>query len=116
MLQSRCTSCDRIADPQDRWCRACKTPTMVCEVSLTAQQGVSLLFVTAIRYTYNITTTKGKLMTITYSIWQGSRLLSIDNVATEIKAIDHLIKTLNDSELGKKVKFSANIQSIKVGE
>ncbi len=55
-------------------------------------------------------------MTITYSIWQGSRLLSIDNVATEIKAVDNLIKTLNDSELGKKVKFSANIQSIKVGE
>ena len=55
-------------------------------------------------------------MPITYSIWQGSRLLSIDNVATEIKAVDHLIKTLNDSELGKKVKFSANIQSIKVGE
>jgi hypothetical protein len=55
-------------------------------------------------------------MTITYSIWQGSRLLSIDNVATEIKAIDHLINSLNDSDLGKKVKFSANIQSIKVGE
>jgi hypothetical protein len=55
-------------------------------------------------------------MTITYSIWQGSRLLSIDNVATEIKAIDHLINSLNDSDLGKKVKFSANIQSIKAGE
>ena len=55
-------------------------------------------------------------MTITYSIWQGSRLLSIDNIAHEIKAIDHLIASLNDSELGKKVKFSANIMSIKVGE
>jgi hypothetical protein len=55
-------------------------------------------------------------MTITYSIWQGSRLLSIDNVATEIKAIDHLIDTLNASELGKKVKFSANVQTIKVGK
>ncbi len=55
-------------------------------------------------------------MTITYSIWQGSRLLSIDNIANEIKAIDHLIASLNDSDLGKKVKFSANIQSIKVGE
>ena len=54
-------------------------------------------------------------MTIKYSIWQGSRLLSIDNVAHEIKAIDHLIASLNDSELGKKVKFSANIQEIKVG-
>ena len=55
-------------------------------------------------------------MTITYSIWQGSRLLSIDNVAHEIKATDHLIDTLNASELGKKVKFSANVQSIKVGK
>ena len=55
-------------------------------------------------------------MTITYSIWQGSRLLSIDNIAHEIKAVDHLIASLTDSELGKKVKFSANIQSIKVGE
>ena len=55
-------------------------------------------------------------MTITYSIWQGSRLLSIDNIATEIKAVDALIASLNDSELGKKVKFSANIMSIKAGE
>jgi hypothetical protein len=55
-------------------------------------------------------------MTIIYSIWQGSNLLSIDNVAYEIKAIDHLINTLNDSELGKKVKFSANVMSIKTGE
>jgi hypothetical protein len=55
-------------------------------------------------------------MTITYSIWQGSRLLSIDNVATDIKAIDTLINTLNDSDLGKKVKFSANVQDIKAGK
>jgi hypothetical protein len=55
-------------------------------------------------------------MTITYSIWQGSRLLSIDNVAHEIKAIDHLIESLNASELGKKVKFSANVQTVKVGK
>jgi hypothetical protein len=54
-------------------------------------------------------------MTITYSIWQGSKLLSIDNVAHEIKAIDHLINSLNDSELGKGKKFTANIQSIKAG-
>jgi hypothetical protein len=55
-------------------------------------------------------------MTITYSIWQGSRLLSIDNIAHEAKAIDHLIDSLNASDLGKKVKFSANIQEIKVGK
>ena len=54
-------------------------------------------------------------MTITFSIWQGSRLLSIDNTATDIKAIDTLISSLNDSDLGKKTKFSANVQDIKVG-
>jgi hypothetical protein len=54
-------------------------------------------------------------MKITFSIWQGSRLLSIDNIATDPKEIDQLIHTLNESELGKRVKFSANIQEIKVG-
>jgi hypothetical protein len=54
-------------------------------------------------------------MKITFSIWQGSRLLSIDNIATDPKEIDQLIHTLNDSELGQRVKFSANIQEIKVG-
>ena len=54
-------------------------------------------------------------MTIKYSIWQGSRLLSIDNVAHEIKAIDHLIASLNESELGKKTKFTANVMTVKVG-
>jgi hypothetical protein len=55
-------------------------------------------------------------MTITYSIWQGSRLLSIDNIAHEIKAVDHLIASLNESDLGKKTKFTANIQKIEVGK
>jgi hypothetical protein len=55
------------------------------------------------------------IMTITYSIWQGSKLISIDNVAHEIKAIDHLIQSLNDSELGKGKKFTANVMDIKVG-
>ena len=54
-------------------------------------------------------------MTITYSLWQGPRLLSIDNVATDVKAIDTLIKTLNDSDLGKASKFHANVMTIKVG-
>jgi len=55
-------------------------------------------------------------MTITYSIWQGSKLLSIDNIAHEVKAIDHLIASLNDSELGKVKKFTANIQKIEAGK
>jgi hypothetical protein len=54
------------------------------------------------------------IMTITYSIWQGSKLISIDNVATDVKAIDNLINALNDSELGKGKKFTANVMDIKV--
>jgi hypothetical protein len=53
-------------------------------------------------------------MKIKYSIWQGSRLLSIDNVATSPKDIDALIEELNDSNLGKGVKFTANIQTVEV--
>jgi hypothetical protein len=55
-------------------------------------------------------------MTITFSIWQGSKLISIDNIANDVKSIDTLINTLNDSELGKGRKFSANVQDIKVGK
>jgi hypothetical protein len=55
-------------------------------------------------------------MTITYSIWQGSKLISIDNIATDVKSIDTLINSLNDSELGKGRKFSANVMDIKVGK
>jgi hypothetical protein len=54
-------------------------------------------------------------MTITYSIWQGSKLISIDNVSTDVKAIDALINSLNDSELGKVKKFTANVMDIKAG-
>jgi len=53
-------------------------------------------------------------MTITYALWQGSRLLSIDNIATDIKEIDTIINTLNESDVAKKVKFFANVQEIKV--
>jgi len=55
-------------------------------------------------------------MTITYSIWQGSKLISIDNIANDVKSIDTLINTLNDSELGKGKKFTANVMHIKAGE
>lgn len=53
-------------------------------------------------------------MKITYSIWQGSRLLSIDNIATNINDVDKLIESLNQSEQAKKVKFAANIMKIEV--
>ena len=55
-------------------------------------------------------------MTITYSLWQGSRLLSIDNIATNIKEIDTIINTLNASDIGKKAKFHANVMEIKVNK
>jgi hypothetical protein len=55
-------------------------------------------------------------MKITYSIWQGSRLLSIDNVASTAQEIDALIKSLNDSDLGKKTKFTANVQTIQAND
>lgn len=53
-------------------------------------------------------------MKITYSLWQGSRLLSIDNTATDVKDIDTIINTLNASDVGKKARFSANVTEIKV--
>jgi hypothetical protein len=55
-------------------------------------------------------------MTITYSIWQGSTLLSVNNIAHEVKAIDHLIDTLNASNLASKVKFSANVMKVEVNK
>lgn len=54
-------------------------------------------------------------MKITYSLWQGSRLLSIYNTANTVKEIDETIEELNASNLAKIQKFSANIQDIKVG-
>jgi hypothetical protein len=55
-------------------------------------------------------------MTITYAIWQGSNLLSINNIATSMKDVDKIIAEINDSEVAKKVKFSANIQKIEVSK
>ena len=55
-------------------------------------------------------------MTITYAIWQGSVLLSINNIANNIKDVDKVIAELNNSEVAKRVKFSANIQKIEVGK
>lgn len=53
-------------------------------------------------------------MKIEYSLWQGSRLLSVGNIATNILDIDKLIEQLNKSEQAKKLKFSANIMNIEV--
>jgi hypothetical protein len=53
-------------------------------------------------------------MKITYAIWQGSNLLSVNNIATNINDIDKLIADLNKSEIGKQVSFKANIQRVEV--
>ena len=53
-------------------------------------------------------------MTITYAIWQGSTLLSVNNIATSMKDVDKVIAEINDSVVAKKVPFSANIQKIEV--
>lgn len=51
-------------------------------------------------------------MKIEYAIWQGSRLLSVGNTANDIKDIDKVIATLNDSEIAKEVKFAASIMKV----
>jgi len=55
-------------------------------------------------------------MTITYSIWQGSNLLSINNIANNIKDVDKVIAELNTSDVANKVKFSANIMKVEVNK
>ena len=47
-------------------------------------------------------------MTITYSLWQGSNLLSINNTA---KSADELLEVMNDlNKLGK--GFSYNVMKV----
>ena len=53
-------------------------------------------------------------MKIEYAIWQGSHLLSVNNIATNINEVDKLIADLNKSEVAKKVPFKANIMKIEV--
>jgi len=53
-------------------------------------------------------------MTIEYSLWQGSRLLSIGNTATSMKDVDKVVSELNNSDIAKKVKFTANIMKVEV--
>jgi hypothetical protein len=49
-------------------------------------------------------------MTITYSLWEGSHLLSIDNVANNADELLAVMKDLN--KLGK--TFSYNIMKVEV--
>ena len=53
-------------------------------------------------------------MKIEYSLWQGNKLLSVNNIATNITDIDKLIENLNKSKQAERVKFSANVMKIEV--
>jgi len=79
-----------------------------------AQMGLTRLELSGIVAPVSTTPNRkqNKQMTITYSIWQGSSLLSVGNTATDIKEIDALIKSLNESDLAKSRKFSANVMKI----
>ena len=52
-------------------------------------------------------------MKITYSIWQGSNLLSVNNSATSLKEIDKLIADLNTSDTAKNLKYVASVRELK---
>jgi hypothetical protein len=55
-------------------------------------------------------TKEGKKMTITYSLWQGSNLLSVDNKAN---SADELLKVMADlNKLGK--NFTYNVRKVEV--
>ena len=53
-------------------------------------------------------------MTITYSLWQGSWLLSVNNTAKSMQEIEKVITELNNHSLEKQTKFTANIMKVKV--
>ena len=53
-------------------------------------------------------------MKITYSIWQGSNLLSVNNEATNIKEVDKVIAELNASDIAKRVKFVASVRKVEI--
>ena len=53
-------------------------------------------------------------MNITYAIWQGSNLLSVNNSATSLKEVDKIIAELNTSNTAKTLKYVASIREIKV--
>ena len=53
-------------------------------------------------------------MKITYSLWQGSWLLSIHNTATSMKEIEKVIEELNNHKLKKQGEFTANIMKVEV--
>jgi hypothetical protein len=75
---------------------------------------VSLDNVSPIGYNsyYNKLTKEEQIMTITYSLWQGSSLLSVDNKAT---SADELLKVMEElNKLGK--GFTYNVRGVEVNK
>ena len=66
---------------------------------------MSLYNVSHMRYnfTHNLLTKEEQIMTITYSLWQGSQLLSVNNKASKPEDILAIIEELN--KLGKGFTF-----------
>jgi hypothetical protein len=75
---------------------------------------VSLDNVSPIRYNsnYNQLTKEEQTMTITYSLWQGSQLLSVDNTAKNSEEILSVMKELE--KLGK--GFTYNVRKVEVSK
>jgi hypothetical protein len=75
---------------------------------------VSLDNVSPIGYNsyYNKLTKEEQIMTITYSLWQGSSLLSVDNKAS---SADELLKVMEElNKLGK--GFTYNVRGVEVNK
>lgn len=53
-------------------------------------------------------------MKIEYSIWQGSRLLSVGNTATSLKEVEKVLEELNNSTIAKNNKFVVNLMKLEV--
>jgi len=81
-----------------------------CGISHTIRHGVSLDNVSPLMYNsnYNKLKKEEQIMTITYSIWQGSNLLSVDNKASKPEEILAVIAELN--KLGK--GFTYNVRGV----
>ena len=61
-------------------------------------------------FTHNLLTKEEQIMTITYSLWQGSSLLSVDNTA---KNSDELLAVMAElNKLGK--GFTYNVRKVEV--
>jgi len=54
-------------------------------------------------FTHNLLTKEEQIMTITYSLWQGSQLLSVNNKASKPEDILAIMEELN--KLGKGFTF-----------